>query len=601
MSAPFQVDLHGIVDLLSHHLYSSPRVYLRELLQNAVDAVNARRGDPEEYAAAGSPDLIRIVPADRSPDGCLHIEDCGIGLTRDDIDTVLATIGNSSKRTPDGLPQEGFIGQFGIGLLSCFLVADTIELTTRRVGSASTWRWIAHSSGTYLVEEAPAREAPGSLVSLRPRPGLAHLLGEAEVRLLIEDFARFLPFRIVLVGRDGEVACAGRRFPWDEAPHPTSLARRAATADLCDELLGFSPLDSLDLHDPQTGLHGIAYVLPYVADRRGSHRVYSHRMLVGETTSNILPPWAVFVRAVVDVTSLRLTASRESLYEDAALHGLRERLGAQLLAWLTRMAQTDPRRIRTFLDIHHMTIKQLACDNDELLDAISPWLTFDSTTGPVSLVTLGEEQPVLRYAASVDDFRQLAPFEQAHGSTVINAGFAFDRTLIRRYAARHDLDTQAVRPTSLLAGMHTLDPAEEAACLPLLDLAARILDRSGCEIVVRRFEPETVPALVLSDGDTRRSSAHVESLAAADGVWADLLRGLTRHVQQPQFVLNAANPSIQSLLKCEDISVQTAVVEALYAHALLNGHHVMRPYDNALVGRALPKLIERALHPEEGR
>src|SRR6185369_13835217 len=122
-SRAFQVDLRAIVDLLSHHLYASPRVYVRELLQNAVDAI----------VATGAPEggEIRITTG---ADG-LRITDNGIGLTEAQVHELLATIGRSSKRDELGFARHEFLGQFGIGLLSCFLVADEIRVHTRRAGA----------------------------------------------------------------------------------------------------------------------------------------------------------------------------------------------------------------------------------------------------------------------------------------------------------------------------------------------------------------------------------------------------------------------------------------------------------------------------------
>ena len=153
----FHVDLRGVVDLLSHHLYSSPRVYLRELLQNAVDAITERTEED-----AGAPRRVCVVPADVSPDGRLHVEDTGVGLDEDGIRAVLATIGASTKRDALGLARESFLGQFGIGLLSCFLVTDEITVTTRRAGSDDTWQWVGRDDGTYAVSPAPQpRDEPG--------------------------------------------------------------------------------------------------------------------------------------------------------------------------------------------------------------------------------------------------------------------------------------------------------------------------------------------------------------------------------------------------------------------------------------------------------
>ena len=111
----FQVDLRGIIDLLSDHLYSGPEVYLRELLQNAVDALVAREKSDIGFIAKESSIQIEVVtPSEESEPPTLIITDRGVGLTEAEVHSFLATIGQSSKRE---LSREDFIGQFGIGLL----------------------------------------------------------------------------------------------------------------------------------------------------------------------------------------------------------------------------------------------------------------------------------------------------------------------------------------------------------------------------------------------------------------------------------------------------------------------------------------------------
>ena len=131
MEQVFQVDLRGIVDLLSHHLYGSPRVYVRELLQNAVDAITARRAlDPQARAQ------VRIETPASTGDGTIRVHDSGVGLTEAEVHTFLATIGRSGKRDDLGFARHEFLGQFGIGLLSCFLVADEAQVLTGRPAAA---------------------------------------------------------------------------------------------------------------------------------------------------------------------------------------------------------------------------------------------------------------------------------------------------------------------------------------------------------------------------------------------------------------------------------------------------------------------------------
>lgn len=151
MTERFQVDLSGMVDLLSRHLYSGPQVFVRELIQNAVDAVSARLEHAPE-----APAFIRLTPG-TSEQGLptLEVTDTGTGLTAAEAAELLATIGRSSKRDPIlGLGRDRFIGQFGIGLLASFMVADQIEVISRSEDlRAHPVHWIGYSDGTFTVSE----------------------------------------------------------------------------------------------------------------------------------------------------------------------------------------------------------------------------------------------------------------------------------------------------------------------------------------------------------------------------------------------------------------------------------------------------------------
>ncbi|CAL9439501.1 Chaperone protein HtpG [Streptomyces sp. enrichment culture] len=340
-SAPhtFQVDLRGLVDLLSHHLYSSPKVYLRELLQNAVDAITARRGGQPD-----APARVRLY----AEGGSLRVEDSGIGLTESDVHTLLATIGRSSKRA-DGLREarSDFLGQFGIGLLACFVVAERIRVVSRSAltPDARPVEWTASDDGSYTVRTLPAeaRPEPGTTVHLVARPGAAEWLSEERVLALARDFGSLLPYDV----RVGEEEVTDLPAPWDR-PYPSPAARRVALARHCHEQFGFTPLDSIDLDVPLAGIRGVAYVLPAAVSpaQRARHRVHLKGMLLTERAEQLLPDWAFFVRCVLDTDSLRPTASREALYEDETLAAVREALGERIRSWLTGLAAGDPQRLR---------------------------------------------------------------------------------------------------------------------------------------------------------------------------------------------------------------------------------------------------------------
>ena len=388
-SENFQVDLQGIVDLLSHHLYSSPRVYLRELLQNAVDAITARQAiEPD------APGRIDIAVQDQS----LSITDTGIGLRPDEVRELLATIGRSSKRDEIGFARTEFLGQFGIGLLSAFMVADAIEVLTQPADRPAT-RWTGTADGRYTVDEAPTGLPRGTTVTLQARRGAEQWFKQATVVELVKLFGALLPFEV----RVNDELVTDGIAPWEGTG-------RADLVGYAQDNLGFTPFDVIPLSNPAAGLNGVAFVLPFPANpaERATHRVYLKRMLLAEGVEGLLPDWAFFVRAVIDTSELRPTASREALFDDGNLEATREALGAQLRGWLVRLGTTDPQKLDRFLGIHQLGVKALALHDDEMLRLVHRWLRFETNHGRMTAAELHERHGEIRYVATIEEFRQLA-------------------------------------------------------------------------------------------------------------------------------------------------------------------------------------------------
>ena len=583
--SPFHVDLRGVVDLLSHHLYSGPRVYLRELLQNSLDAVTARTQDDPQ-----APRRVRIVPADLSPDGCLHVDDSGIGLDEDGIRAVLATIGASTKRDALGLARESFLGQFGIGLLSCFLVTDEIRVTTRRAGTDETWLWVGRDDGTYSVAPSPQpRAEPGTDVALRPRGSAADLLSAEVVERLASSYASYLPVDLVVETAGGPVIAAGRRFPWEGGGRDAALS-------LGEVVVGARPLDVVDLSDPVSGVRGQAFVLPHPTGTRGGHRLYAKRMLVGESVPDVLPDWTFFVRAVLDTERLALTASRESLADDDVLGQTRARLGDQLKRWLLRMARTDRARAQEFFGVHHLAVKAAATTDDDMLEVVAELLPWETTVGQMTLAQFTAIDRVITYVDGVEDFQQVAAIARAEDIAVLNAGYAYDRTILERWVARTDgLEAVRLEPEHLADRFSDPDPDEAAAFAPLLDVARQVLGRSEVRPVVRSFRPATMHAVLLVGRDAHRERDRRDVAAAVDDPWSAALAEIAEPDAVARFVLNAEHHAVRRLADCGDAELQRVALEALYAHALLAGRHPLTPFDSALVARALPALIDRAV------
>lgn len=594
-SRPFQVDLRSVVDLLGRHIYSSPVVFLRELLQNGRDAIRARV-DRDPGAPAG---LIEIVPAESGEP--FRFRDNGIGLTAAEAADLLSTVGRSSKR--DELLQvrrESFLGQFGIGLLSCFMVSDRITVTSRSASGAPAIEWVGDAAGEFRVRELDEEDTSalpvGTEVVLHPRPDEATLLRRAQVSGLAERFGAYLPVRVTVSGRDGGRDTITRSPVFlDPASDP------AATDDLGEDLLGRPPLAAIPLSVPETGTSGVAFVLPFPAPpgMRQPSTVYLGRMLVSSQIDTMLPPWAFFARAVLNTEHLTPTASREGFVDDGALEVTRDGIGQTLRGWIIRVARDEPWRFQEFLSVHAMALKAMAVHDDELAMAVLPWLTFETSGGTRTVTELAGDRREIRYVDTVDEFRQVAAVASPD-APVVNAGYSYDAELLRRLPALTGARVARVRAGDLLDEL-TAPPADDAeAARSLRTRATSALAETRTIVRVRSFEPASVSGLCIADPDAMRRQEIEQAKDAASGsLWGDVLgdigaildeRGAGRH-RGIELCLNWASPLVRQVASVVDAVVFDRTVKLLYVQSLLASHRPLTPADRAMLTGALGDIV----------
>ncbi|MEU5694433.1 HSP90 family protein [Actinosynnema sp. NPDC020468] len=582
MAHTFGVDLRGIIDLLSHHLYSSPRVYVRELLQNAVDAITARRALQPD-----APGEVVVEPVGSGGVGALRISDTGIGLTEREVHDLLSTLGRTSKRDELGFARQGFLGQFGVGLLSAFLVASEIRLTSRSAKGGPAVRWTADAAGNYEVEvDDSARAEVGTTIELVPHRDSEHWLETDVVRALVVEYGELLPVSVLVAGE----RVTAEELPWTAGD----------VLEYGERVLGVEPFDAIPVEVPAVGLTGVAYVLPAGVHpgARQSHRVYLKRMLVGDAIEGLLPEWAYFVRCVVDSSSLRPTASREALYQDETLLAVREELGRQVRDWLVRLDATDPGRTAALLDAHHLGIKSLARVDDEMLRLVERWLPYETTEGGQTLRQFKRKHGTVLFLPDVDEFRQLAPVAHAQGVGLVNAGYAYDLEIMERLVALDGpFAARRVAPTEVLAALGDPEPDVERALRDRLALAKDVLERHDCEAVPRDFDPGSLPALLMTNVEGERKRDAQQASEHADPLWAELLGSLvdTSSEASQRLVLNCRNPLVRKLATLTDTALVELTVESLYVHAVLQSRRPMRPKDTAALNSSFMELLDRAV------
>jgi len=599
----FQINLRGVIDLLSHHLYSSPGVYVRELLQNATDAIRAR-----QLLEPGHPGSVQVELIEKQDGGppTLLFSDDGVGLTEEELHRFLATIGESSKREVLAERRNDFIGQFGIGLLSCFMVCDELLVVTRSVkGEGRTVEWRGRHDGTYSVRasEHPL-ERPGTQVFLVARQDAAEFFTPERVRQLAQHYGGLLPFPIHLVAGGSTERVNAEGAPW-RRKYESASERRKALLAYGREVFGTDFIDSIPLKSSAGDVEGVAFVLPFSPhyNAKQKHRVYLKNMLLSESAENLLPDWAFFVKCVVNANGLRPTASRESFYEDKTLARARELLGQGLRRYLMDLAKDEPRALQRLISLHGLSVKALALDDDDFYRLVIGWLPFETTMGMMTLTDYRRTHGTVRYVSALDDFRQVARVAAAQGLCVVNAAYTYDTDLIEKLPRVFaDAQVEPFSAAELPQSFEELNLDERETVFRLLKVAEAALEPLRCDVTVKKFRPKEVPTLYSTDAEGAFRRDVERAREDSDDLYASVLDSVmeaTPGRDRPLLTLNYQNPVVRKLAGVTDRELMKLSVEMLYVQALLLGHRPLNALEMKLLNQGLLGLIAGRLEGED--
>lgn len=596
----FQIDLRGIIDLLSHHLYSGPGVFVRELLQNAVDAIRVRRQIEPQHTGRIE---IEVIESSNGPT-TLVFHDDGIGLTQEEVHRFLATIGQSSKRGSVAVRPDDFIGQFGIGLLSCFMVTDQITVLTRsaRDDQSPGVEWRGTTEGTYSVRSLDETIPIGTQVFLQSAGGSADYYEPDRVLALAREYGEFLPARISFVVGE-RLQSFNSAAPWTK--NVADPAERQELLEYGRAAFQREFLDVIPLKSQAGGATGVAYVLADAvhAGSRQNHRVYLKNMLLSTTSHDLLPDWAFFVQCVLNAVQLRPTASRESFYEDANLECTRDELGQCLRRYLVDIAQTQPARFHQLMAVHHLAVKALAVDDDACLQLFADWLPFETSFGTMTLGEFREQFQVIRYVPSRDQFRQIAQVAASESLAVINAGYVYDVEILQRLnALRPDIRVELFEADQLSDRFEELTPQEREETMAFERLCDVVLRQFKCDVEIAKFEPQELSALYVPNDDSNLIRTIEQTQDITEGLWTDVLGAMADelHSIYARLYLNYGNPLIQRICRLANREGQHRCIEMVYIQALLLGHFPLKQIEVKVLNDGLVGLIDWALKSGHG-
>ncbi|MFO0928286.1 MAG: ATP-binding protein [Gemmataceae bacterium] len=600
----FNLHLPGLLKVLAEHLYTSKKVGIRELIQNAHDSCIRRKIEAEEPHYR--PRIhVSLDAAART----VRISDNGNGLTADEIATYLATIGRGytrelRERLAFSSPTEAaeLIGQFGLGFLSAFLLAAEVTLVTRSVRGGPALRW--HSTGDEHYTLTPGeRDDAGTTVELKVKPAASFILNETTLIETVRTYADFLPIPIS-VG-DDPYPVNLMAPPWEDDEPARAIPEYIARA-----FQNTRPLCVIPLHDARVSighdtitvpLQGFLFVPPgSVASVReyGDLHVYIRRMFICERERDLLPPWARFIRGVVECPLLQPTASREGIHQDDNFELVRQALEEQLGQALQVLARDDAPTWRKVVRGHSDVIIGWAVSDPAFFEKVEDIVTFRTTRGPLSLPEYLEQSGGGLYYVT----RELGSLQEqvlAEGRDVpaIDASWFSVTPFLEKYAQRHP-DVSLVQLDG--ESQQLLRPAAEGVYAPLLEFYRS----RGVRAAVAAFKPAEAPAIVLYPQGAELAREAEASLQAGD--LPGPLAGLVHEYIETRFhdrdelagtlYLNAANPLVRQLAeRPPPAAVRTAALALIHQMARLFAGRMLSAADAvaafAEVTRSLEGLV----------
>ncbi|MEI2783849.1 MAG: ATP-binding protein [Candidatus Competibacter sp.] len=394
-----RTSFQGLVRLLAKSLYPEPDVFVRELLQNAHDSIQLRRVHAPEPAGE-----IRI-DADESG-RTLSFSDNGTGMDRRDIEEFLSVIGSTGtgSRARELAARDvavATIGQFGIGLLSAFVVAERIEVHTRKPMAPHAWRWVNRGGEEYELDTLPASaQSPGTRVIVTLAADRTAFLDGRLIRQTVRRYADFLPFPILLNGF-GPINAVNA--PWHEPGWRDPIERERSLSAFLSQRYADPPLMVIPVDFPSPRASGGLFIpARYTPGGQtgGTVDVFQARMCIRPNDSELLPEWARFVRGVVDCPELHPTAARDNVLRDEVYHALREALGGLIVTALFDLAARDRPRFLQLCDWHHDAIKGMAARHPEFGAAVLDHLPFETNQGQLTLPDYLDRQATDRRQAA---------------------------------------------------------------------------------------------------------------------------------------------------------------------------------------------------------
>ncbi|MFG2037939.1 molecular chaperone HtpG [Dactylosporangium sp. NPDC048998] len=392
----FQAETRQLLQLMVHSIYSNKDIFLRELISNASDALDKLRLESlvNKELDVDTDDLHIRLEVDKDQ-RTLTVRDNGIGMSHDDVVSLIGTIAKSGtaellsklRESPEQQQRAELIGQFGVGFYSTFMVADKVTLVTRRAGESQGTRWESAGEGTYEIESL--EEAPqGTTVTLHLKPEdsedrLFDYTAEWKIREIVKKYSDFIAWPIRLDGADAplnSMKALWARPRSEVAEEEYNEFYKHVSHDWTD------PFETIHMRGEGTFEYEALLFIParapfdlFSRDGKRGVQLYVKRVFIMDDCEALTPRYLRFVKGVVDAHDLSLNISREILQQDRQIQVVQRRLVKKVLATLKEIKEKDSERYGTFWTEFGRPLKEGLIDDAENREALLDLVLFPST------------------------------------------------------------------------------------------------------------------------------------------------------------------------------------------------------------------------------
>jgi molecular chaperone HtpG len=408
MSNKFEADTGKILDIVINSLYSEREIFLRELVSNASDALDKRKylglTDKKINDSSESSEIkIRV----NSKEKTLTISDNGIGMNEEDLKSSLGTIARSgtkafleqmSASSKDKKPDMSLIGQFGVGFYASFMVADSVEVLSKKAGEEDAWKWSSDGKTGFNLEKV-SKEKVGTSITLYLKKDAKEFLEETRLQFIVRKYSDHISFPVKFFEIDKKDA---EEKVLNEASALWTRPAKEIKEEQYQEFFshigaGFGkPL--ITMHNKTEGT--ISYTnlicIPstrpfdlFNPDRKSSLKLYINRVFITDKCDALVPSYLRFVKGLVDTQDIDLNVSREMLQNNPAVAKISKSLVGKILRELKKVSEKNLDGYKDFWKEYGAVLKEGLYEDAERKEALLDLCRF-STNENESIISLSQ-------------------------------------------------------------------------------------------------------------------------------------------------------------------------------------------------------------------